>query len=77
VAFTRYGLRLARRTGVPAATLRNWENDRGFPGPALLRLAGALGVAVERRAEGVEDPAEGGPEPAPDRPRRTRRRKTP
>jgi len=48
---------LARRAGVPAGTLRNWEGDRGFPGlPALLRLAGALGVPVERLAEGVEDP---------------------
>jgi transcriptional regulator with XRE-family HTH domain len=50
---------LARRADVPAGTLRNWENDRGFPKlPALLRLAGALGVAVERLADGVEDPAE-------------------
>jgi putative transcriptional regulator len=50
---------LARRAGVPASTLRNWENDRGFPSVAAgLRLAGALGVAVERIAEGVEDPAE-------------------
>jgi hypothetical protein len=58
---------------VPAATLRNWENDRGFPGPALLRLAAALGVPVERIAEGVEDPAEDEPEPAPEGPRRTRK----
>jgi transcriptional regulator with XRE-family HTH domain len=49
---------LARRAGVPVATLRNWEQDRGMPGlPALLRLAEALGVPVERFAEGVEDPA--------------------
>jgi transcriptional regulator with XRE-family HTH domain len=48
---------LARRAGVPVGTLRNWEADRGFPGlPALLRLAAALGVPVERFAEGVEDP---------------------
>jgi transcriptional regulator with XRE-family HTH domain len=34
---------LARRAGVSAGTLRNWEHDRGFPKlPALLRLAGAL-----------------------------------
>jgi transcriptional regulator with XRE-family HTH domain len=46
---------LARRAAVPVSTLRNWEADRGFPGlPALLRLAGALGVPVERFAEGVE-----------------------
>jgi transcriptional regulator with XRE-family HTH domain len=57
---------LARRAGVPAGTLRNWEGDRGFPGlAACLRLAEALGVPVERFAEGVEDPAEDGPEPAP------------
>ena len=49
---------LARTVCVPVSTLRNWEGDRGFPGlPALLRLAGALGVPVERFAEGVEDPA--------------------
>ena len=35
------------------------ENHQGFPGgPASLRLAEALGVPVERLAEGVEDPAE-------------------
>jgi serine/threonine protein kinase len=50
---------LARRAGVPASTLRNWEADRGFPGvQAGLRLAAALGVTLERRTEGVVDPAE-------------------
>jgi putative transcriptional regulator len=50
---------LARRAGVPASTLRSWENDRGFPNVAAgVRLAEALGVPVERLAEGVEDPAE-------------------
>jgi len=50
---------LARKAGVPASTLRGWEASRGMPGlPALLRLAQALGVAVERFAEGVEDPQE-------------------
>jgi transcriptional regulator with XRE-family HTH domain len=49
---------LARRARVPVSTLRNWGADRGFPGlPALLRLAGALGVPVERFARGVEGPA--------------------
>jgi transcriptional regulator with XRE-family HTH domain len=49
---------LARRAGVPASTLRGWENDRGFPGLAAgRRLAEALGVPVERLAEGVDDPA--------------------
>ena len=49
---------LARRAGVPASTLRNWDADRGMPGlPVLLRLAGVLGVPVERFAEGVKDPA--------------------
>jgi hypothetical protein len=43
---------------VPVSTLRGWENDRGFaPLAALLRLAAALGVRVERLAEGVDDPA--------------------
>jgi transcriptional regulator with XRE-family HTH domain len=54
---------LARRANVPASTLRNWEADRGFPKmPALLQLAKALGVRVERLAEGVEDPAGDEPE---------------
>jgi transcriptional regulator with XRE-family HTH domain len=49
---------LARKAGVPLSTLRGWENDRGFPYmAALLRLAKALGVRVERLAEGVDDPA--------------------
>jgi transcriptional regulator with XRE-family HTH domain len=48
---------LARRAGVPVSTLRNWEGDRGFPNVAAgLRLAEALGVRIERLAEGVEDP---------------------
>ena len=48
---------LARRAGVPASTLRGWEGDRGFPAlPAALRLAGALGVPVERFAEGWKTP---------------------
>jgi transcriptional regulator with XRE-family HTH domain len=65
---------LARRAAVPASTLRGWERDRGFPNlPALLRLAGALGVPVERLAEGVEDPAEEEGEPVPRRSLRTRR----
>jgi transcriptional regulator with XRE-family HTH domain len=69
---------LARRAAVPVSTLRNWEAGRGFPGlAALLRLAGALGVPVERFAEGVEDPA--GEEAGPDegRPRRARKGKAP
>jgi transcriptional regulator with XRE-family HTH domain len=49
---------LARRASVAASTLRSWETDRGFPTmPAALRLAEALGVPVERFADGVEDPA--------------------
>jgi transcriptional regulator with XRE-family HTH domain len=69
---------LARRAGVPASTLRNWEGDRGFPGlAACLRLAAALGVRVERLAEGVEDPADEEPEPAPQKPHRARRGKPP
>jgi transcriptional regulator with XRE-family HTH domain len=50
---------LAQRAGVPASTLRNWEGDRGFPGPrAFVNLAGALGVTQRRLAEGVEDPVD-------------------
>jgi transcriptional regulator with XRE-family HTH domain len=62
---------LARRAGIPASTLRNWESDRGFPDPpAFLRLAGPQGVTLERLAEGVEDPAE-------EEPRRRRKGKAP
>jgi transcriptional regulator with XRE-family HTH domain len=69
---------LARRAGVPVSTLRHWEGDRGFPGlPALLRLAGALGVPVERFAEGVDDPAGDKVEPVRGRPRRARKGKAP
>jgi hypothetical protein len=56
---------------IPAGTLRHWEGDRGFPGlTALVRLAGALGVPVERLAEGVEDPAEDKPAPPREKLRR-------
>ena len=69
---------LARRAGVTVSTLRNWENDRGFPSlAACLRLAGVLGVPVERFAEGVEDPAGDEPQPARQEPRRKRKGKTP
>jgi transcriptional regulator with XRE-family HTH domain len=69
---------LARRAGVPVGTLPNWEGDRGFPGlPALLRLAGALGVPVERFAEGVEHPAGDEAGPAGGKPRRTRKGRAP
>jgi putative transcriptional regulator len=55
---------LAWRAGVPASTLRHWENDRGFPGLAVcLRLAEALGVAVERIAEGWKTPLRLSPNP--------------
>jgi transcriptional regulator with XRE-family HTH domain len=51
---------LAWRAGVPASTLQNWESDRGFPGlPAALRLAKALGVPVERFADGGGGPCGG------------------
>jgi transcriptional regulator with XRE-family HTH domain len=64
---------LARRAGVPPSTLRNWEDDRGFPGlPVLVRLAEVLGVPVERFAEGVDEP-----EAAAEASRRTRKGKTP
>jgi transcriptional regulator with XRE-family HTH domain len=64
---------LARRASVPASTLRNWEGNRGFPGPAFLRLAAALGVLPERLAESVDDPAEGEAEVEQEGPRRTRK----
>jgi transcriptional regulator with XRE-family HTH domain len=52
---------LARRARVPVSTLRNWEGDQGLPSiPAWLRLAEALGVPVERWAEGLDDPRPGG-----------------
>jgi hypothetical protein len=44
---------------------------------ALPRLAGALGVPVERFAEGVEDPPEEEATALPERARRPRNGKTP
>jgi hypothetical protein len=44
---------------------------------ASLRLAEALGVPVERFAEGVEDPGEDEPAAPPERPPRRRKRKAP
>jgi transcriptional regulator with XRE-family HTH domain len=65
---------LARRAGVPASILRNWENERGFPGvPACLRLTEALGVPAKRLAKGVDDPAEDEPGPVREPPHRTRK----
>ena len=62
---------LARLAGVPASTLRHWENDRGFPGaPVFLRLAEALGVPAERLAEGADDPVVDNPDLAPELPLR-------
>jgi hypothetical protein len=59
---------------VPVSTLRNWENDRGLPNVAAgRRLAGVLGVPVERIAEGVEDPAGDQPQAAQEKPRPTRK----
>ena len=59
----------ARRARVPASILREWENDRGFPPLATFRgWPEALGVPVERIAEGVEDPAEDEPERRPEKP---------
>jgi serine/threonine protein kinase len=67
---------VARRAGVPASAIRNWEGDRGFPGMhAFRRLAGALGVTLERLAEGVEDPGEDEAVAAQQEARRRRKRK--
>jgi hypothetical protein len=45
--------------------------------PGLMRLAGALGVPVERLAVRVEDPAEEEATALPERTRRPRKGKTP
>jgi transcriptional regulator with XRE-family HTH domain len=70
---------VARRAGVPASTLRDWESDRGFPttrsGTGFFRLAGALGVPFERLAEGVEDPAVNEADEAPEERPGARKRK--
>jgi hypothetical protein len=69
---------MSRPAAVPVGTLRNGEAGGGFPGlPALLRLAGALGVPVERLAEGVEDPAGQEAAPAEGEPRRARQGRAP
>ena len=67
---------LARRARLPVSTLRHWGYDWGFPYlAAVLRLAEALGVSVERIAEGVDDPAEEEPEPAQEKSLRPRKGK--
>jgi transcriptional regulator with XRE-family HTH domain len=48
---------LGRKAGVAVSTLRGWESDRGFPSLAAMLKLAALGVRVERLAEGVDDPA--------------------
>jgi transcriptional regulator with XRE-family HTH domain len=68
---------LARRAGVPVSTLRNWEHDHGFPRvSALLRLAEALGVPVERITAWVEGPAREEAEPADAQSRPARKQET-
>ena len=53
---------LARATGVPVTSLRNWEHDRRFPGLlAGARLAKALGVSVENLVANLIEAQE--PEP--------------
>ena len=48
---------LARRVGVPASTLRNWEQDPGLPGLAVsLRLAVALGRSELHATENRQAP---------------------
>jgi transcriptional regulator with XRE-family HTH domain len=40
---------LARKAGVPVRSVQNWEQGHRMPRPqALLPLAGALGVAVDK-----------------------------
>ena len=44
---------LARRTGVPSATLRSWESRHGFPRPA--RMAGGHRRYAESEVAAVLD----------------------
>jgi transcriptional regulator with XRE-family HTH domain len=40
---------LARKAGVPVRSIQNWEQGHRLPRPqALLPLAGALGVAIDK-----------------------------
>ena len=67
-------VKLARGPRVPDSGLRNWKNDRGFPGvPAFLRLAEALGVPAERLAGGVNDLARDEANPAARKPHQPRK----
>ena len=69
---------LAAKAGEKLSSLRNWEGDRSMPRlPALLRLAEALGVPVERFAEAADDPQQEEPAPPSERPRRRREGKLP
>ena len=62
---------LARATGVPVTSIRNWEHNRRFPGLISgARLAKALGVSMEDLVANLIEAEE--PEPAK-KPRRSRK----
>jgi transcriptional regulator with XRE-family HTH domain len=66
---------LANGAGISVKTLQNWEIDRNQPRlDALVKLARALSVSLEKLAVGTESQAAAEPEPAPKKPRGPRRK---
>jgi transcriptional regulator with XRE-family HTH domain len=52
---------LAKNSGLPLSTIRGYEQGTRIPSwPAIVRLAGALGVPVDRFSECDEVKAKGG-----------------
>ena len=63
---------LASKAGVPMRSIQNWEQGHRLPRPpALLPLAAALGVSIEKLIKSMTDAGQGEPPPA----KKTRKRK--
>jgi transcriptional regulator with XRE-family HTH domain len=66
---------LAKRAGVPVRSIQNWEQGHRRPRPqALLPLAEALGVPVEKLIKSMTSTGESREEPAA-APKKARKRK--
>jgi transcriptional regulator with XRE-family HTH domain len=62
---------LARKAGVPVRSVQNWEQGHRLPrAQALLPLANALAVSVEKLIKAMNDAAQAEPPPAKKKKRR-------
>jgi transcriptional regulator with XRE-family HTH domain len=67
---------LAKRAGVPVRSIQNWEQGHRQPRPpALLPLAEALGVPVEKLIKSMSSTGEGKGKTAEAPKKKTRKRK--